>query len=252
MRSRSALIWLLAIFQLWLAHAIGYMMHEYAHSFTAWLLHYKANPLALDYGGLNLDNILFQDDIDENVDYAPIFAAGRGPLASSIAVAGVLIGNGISYLVSRLLYSQARQKRSRGWAMFFFWLGVMSVGNFLSYVPIRTFTTHADMATTAQGLNISAWVIAFALGVPFAVAIWNFFARVLPDAESFLFADEPVVQGVLVLLTTYLVFVFFGGSGIRNYGSASHCLSAISEYVLFPAVTIVCWQRKRLLVYEAA
>jgi hypothetical protein len=138
MRSRSARIWLLAIFQLWLAHAIGLMIHEYAHSFTAWLLHYKTNPFALDYGGLNLDNILFQDDIDENVDYAPIFAAGRGALASLIAVAGVLIGNGFSYIVSRWLWTKAKQKKTRAWAMFFFWLCVMSVGNFLSYVPVRT------------------------------------------------------------------------------------------------------------------
>jgi len=245
MRPRTALIWLLAIFQLWLAHAIGFMVHEYAHSFTAWLLHFKANPLALNYGGINLNNILFQNDIDENVDYSPIFAASRGPLASLIAVAGVLIGNGISYIVSRLLYAKARQKKRRAWAMFFFWLCAMSVGNFLSYVPVRTFTTHADMATTARGLNVSAWVIALVLGVPFAVAIWHFLAKVLPDAEAFLFPDEPALQGVLVLLTTYLVFVFFGGSGIRNYGSVSHWLSAISEYFLFPVVTILCWQRGR-------
>jgi hypothetical protein len=245
MRPRSALIWLLAIFQLWLAHAIGFMIHEYAHSFTAWFLHCKSNPLALDYGGLNLDNILFQDDIDENVDYAPIFAAGRGAAASLIAVAGVLIGNGISYVASRLLYTRAKQKRMRAWAMFFFWLWVMSVGNFLSYVPIRTFATHADMATTARGINISPWVIAIVLGVPFAIAIWHFFARVLPDAERFLLADEPVLQGVLVLLTTYLVFVFFGGSGIRNYGDVSYWLSVISKYIFFPVVTIICWQRGR-------
>ena len=245
MRPRTALIWLLAIFQLWLAHAIGYMMHEYAHSFTAWLLHYKTNPLALNYGGLNLDNILFQNDIDENVDYAPIFAAGRGPLASLIAVAGVLLGNGASYLVSRVLYAKARQKKRRARAMFFFWICVMSVGNFLAYVPVRTFATHADMATTAQGLNISAWVIALVLGIPFGVAIWHFFTKILPDAETFLFPNEPSLQAVLVLLAAYFVFVSMGGAGYRNYGSVSHWLSAFSEYVLFPVVTILCWQRER-------
>jgi hypothetical protein len=243
MRPRTALIWLLAIFQLWLAHAVGFMVHEYAHSFTAWLLHFKANPLALNYGHLNLDNLLFQEDIDENVDYAPIFAAGRGSLAALIAVAGVLIGNGLSYLLSRWLYTRAKEKKSRGWAMFFFWVCVMSVGNFLSYVPMRTFTNHADMATTAQGLGVSARVIALVLGVPFAVAIWHFFARILPDAEVFLFQDEPVLKGVLILLTTFFVFVFFGGSGVRNYGSVSHWLSAFSIYVLFPVMTIVCLQR---------
>jgi hypothetical protein len=242
-RPRPAQIWLLAIVQLWLAHAIGFLLHEYAHSFTAWLLHYKANPLALDYGHLNLNNLLFQEDMDENVDYAPIFAAGRGSLAALIAVAGVLIGNGLSYLVSRSLYARATARNSRGWAIFFFWVCVMSVGNFLSYVPVRTFATHADMATAAQGLGVSAWVIALVLGVPFAVAIWHLFARILPDAAIFLFRDEPVLQGVLVLMTTYLVFAFFGGSGIRNYGSVSHWLSAFCQYVLFPIVTIACLQQ---------
>ena len=83
------------------------------------------------------------------------------------------------------------------------------------------------MATTARGLGVSPWVIALVLGVPFAIAIWHFFARMLPDAEVFLFRDEPILQGVLILLTAYLVFVFFGCSGIRNYGNASYWLSVI-------------------------
>ena len=57
--------WLLAIFQVWLAHAVGYLVHEYAHSLIAWVCHTKANPLALDYGGLNPENLLFLNDIDE-------------------------------------------------------------------------------------------------------------------------------------------------------------------------------------------
>ncbi|WP_263377567.1 hypothetical protein [Granulicella paludicola] len=234
---------MLAILQHWLAHALGYMVHEYAHSFTAWLLHFKANPLALDYGHITLDNILFQEDIDENVDYGPIFAAGHGYLAALIAVAGVLIGNGLSYLLSRLLYARAQMKESRVWAMFFFWICVMSVGNFLSYVPVHTFATHADLATTVQGFGVSAWMIAVVLGVPFAIAIWHFLTRMLPDAKVFLFQQEPVSQGVLILLTTDLIFVFFGGSGIRNYGSASHWLSAFSKYVLSPVITVFSLQQ---------
>lgn len=243
MRARSIPVWLLAILQLWLAHAIGFMAHEYAHSFTAWLLHAKRNPLDLNYGSLNLNNILFQEDVDENVNYAPLFAGGRDLSVSLIAIAGVLIGNGTTYLGSRFLLRAAERKRRRAWAMFFFWICVMSVGNFLSYVPVRTFATHADMATTAQGLHVRAWVIAVGLGIPFGIAIWHFFARILPDAESFLFGEEPMLAGVLVLMTTYFIFVFFGGSGVRNYGSVSHWLSVASMYVLFPVATIVCLQR---------
>jgi hypothetical protein len=118
------------------------------------------------------------------------------------------------------------------WAMFFFWICVMSVGNFLCYVPIRTFTTNADMATTARGLNISPGLIALGLGIPFAFALWHFFARILPDARAFLFPDSLLGQWVFVLLTIYLVFVFFGSSGIHGYGSPSHWLSVVSKYIL--------------------
>jgi hypothetical protein len=240
MRKRAFIMLSLVVVQLWLAHGIGYFMHEYAHSFFAWFLHDKANPLALDYGHLSLDNVLFQSDIDENVDYAPLFAAGRGALVSLIAVSGVLVGNGLSYILSRLLYAKAKQKNRPRWAMLFFWIGVMSVGNFLSYVPVRTFTTHADMATTAQGLNVSPWVIAVVLGLPFALAVWHFLANWLPDAETFLFSDAPRTQGTVVLLTTYIIFVFFGSSGISRYGNISHWISMFSVFILFPLITIIC------------
>lgn len=219
-------------------------MHEYAHSFTAWLVHYKANPLDLNYGHLSLKNFLWQSDIDENVDYAPIFAAGRGTLASLIAVAGVLIGNGSSYIASRLLYARAKQRQMRAWAMFFFWICVMSVGNFFCYVPVRTFTTHADMVTTEQGLNVSPWALTLGLGIPFGIALWHFFVKTLPDAEAFLFPESLLSQRFLVVLTTFLVFGFFGSAGINGYGSVSHWMSVVSEFVLFPAATIMCWPRR--------
>jgi len=117
------------------------------------------------------------------------------------------------------------------------------VGNFLSYVPVRTFATHADMATTARGLNVSAWAIALVLGLPFAVAIWHFFAKILPQAEEILFPGSLASQRILVLLATYIVFAFFGGSGVRNYGNVSHGLSLASKFVFFPVAAIWCWPR---------
>jgi hypothetical protein len=244
MRQRIVLLWILAIPLIWLAHLIGFMIHEYAHSITAWLLHYKANPLALNYGHLTAENILMQSDIDENVDYGPIFAAGRGPLASVIALAGVLIGNGLSYFVSRVSLQRATLRNKRVWGLFFFLLYIMSVGNFIDYVPVRTFTDHGDMATAARGLNASPWVIAIGLGIPFALALWRFFTRVLPEAEAFLFPDSRLSRKMLVLITTFLVFFFFGSAGLRHYGAVSHWLSVISEAIFFPGVTLLCWFRR--------
>jgi hypothetical protein len=107
------------------------------------------------------------------------------------------------------------------------------------------FTTHADMATTAKGLKVSPWAIALVLGIPFAFALCHFFAKILPDAEPFLFPESLLSQQVVVLLTTYLVFVFFGNSGIHGYGSISHRLSVVSAFILFPVVRILCWPRRR-------
>jgi hypothetical protein len=239
------LLWLLAFVQHWLTHAIGYLMHEYAHSFSAWLLHAKADPLALDYGHFTLGNILLQSDIDENVDYAPIFAAGRNHVAAFIAVAGVLIGNGLSYLISRALMARARRSGSSISLLFAFLLCVMSIGNFLSYVPLRTFATHADMATTAKGLQASPWVIALGLGIPFALALLHFFERILNTTGRLLFPGSYASQCVLVVLTTFLIFGFFGSAGMKNYGDVSHMLSMICVYALFPVVTLLYWPRSR-------
>ncbi len=231
------------VFQLWLAHAVGYLVHEYAHSFTAWAFRYKANPLALDYGHLNFNNIVFLDDIDENVDYDPIFAAGRGWIASVIAVAGVLIGNGLCYLLSRYGYTRAKQRGKRMPALFLYLLCMMNVGNFLSYVPNRTFATHADMATVERGLHASPWWIAIVLGVPFAIAIWHFFARILPDAERFLFPWFMPGQIFLAIFSAYVVFYFFGSSGFHRYGDISHWLATACRYILFPLTVFLCWPK---------
>jgi hypothetical protein len=235
---------LLFIFQLWLAHALGYLVHEYAHSFVAWALRYKENPLALNYGHLSFQNLVYLNDIDENVDYDPIFAAGRGPLAALIAVSGVLLGNGLFYLLSRRLYVTAKTYGRRWWAFFMFLFCMMNVGNFISYVPNRTFTNHADMATVERGLNISPWWIAVVLGIPFSVAVWHFFARMLPDAMRFFFPHAKLGQIFMVVLSAYVIFEFFGASGFHRYGEISHWISALSVYVLFPLTVVLCWPRR--------
>lgn len=243
--------WSLFLLLLWSTHAVGYLVHEYAHSFTAWAVGYKANPLALNYGHLSVENILLLSDIDENVDYDPIFAAHKGYLASLIAVAGVLFGNGLCYLASRKLCSFAKKHARNTLALFCFLLCLMCVGNFLSYVPVRTFTTHADMFTAEKGLSISPWWIAIVLGLPFAIAIWHFFARLLPDACRFLFSGRILPQIVLTVLSCYAVFGFFGIAGMHRYGPVSHWISMVSLFVLLPVSLILCWPRRQSEVATA-
>jgi len=231
------------LFLLWLTHALGYFAHEYAHSFTAWSVGYKANPLALNYGHLDWNNILTQDDIDENVDYDPIFASGRGPIAALIAIAGVLFGNGIFYLISQHGYRAAKQAGHFMLALLFFLLCIMNVGNLISYIPVRTFATHADMATVEQGLRISPWWLAIVLGIPFCLAVAHFVLKTLPEAMRYFFSDSRVAQALLLALCCCMIFVFYGGAGLRRYGKISHSISLVSIWLLLPLTAACNWLR---------
>jgi hypothetical protein len=242
---RKLAFWLYFVLLVWGTHALGYLVHEYAHSFTAWALGYKANPLDLIYGRLTPRNVLFLNDIDENVDYGAVFAAGKGYLASSIALAGMLIGNGIPYFLCLALYFFARRRNRRMLALFAFLYCLMNVGNFVDYVPVRTFTTHSDMATLEKGLHLSPWWVVIVLGLPIAAALWHFFARLLPDARDFLFPGKTGSQVILTALSAFAVFVFYGSAGMRGYGAVSHRISVFSMGVAFPLVLILCWPRKR-------
>lgn len=197
--------------------------------------------MALNYGHLTPGNVALLRDIDENVEYDPMFAAGKGYLAALVAVAGVLFGNGLLYLAARRLYSYAKRRHNDVLVLFARMLCMMNVGNFLCYVPVRTFTTHPDMATLEKGLHASPWWIVTVLGIPFAIAIWHFFTKLLPDACGFLFPDKRAPSAALLALSSFTVLVFFAAAGLRGYGEASRWISACSVCGLFPAVVILGW-----------
>ena len=229
---------------LWLAHALAFFVHEYAHSFTAWAFGCKSNPLALAYGRLDIANLLIQSDIDENVDYGPIFAAHRGGAAALIAVAGVLFGNGLFYLASQFGYRAARRAGHRTLALFCFLLVVMNVGNFLSYVPIRTFATHADMATVERGLGISPWWLILFPGAVFCLAVMHLLAVGLPDALRY-FPASQAERMLLLLVCCGSLFGFYGSSGFFEYGPIALALSQLCLWVLLPLSVGFVWLRMR-------
>lgn len=228
---------------IWTTHAIAFFAHEYAHSGAAWLLGYKANPLAIDYGGFNLPNLLFFSQVDENVAYDPIFGQGHGPAAALIAFAGMGIANSLLYLLSRLLLRRESVRDKSLLFHFVFWFCFMNVGNFYDYVPIRTFASHGDMAHIAQGLNISPWAVLIVLGYPTEWAMWHFFARLLPDALPLLAPDSRFRQAVVVIACAAVMFGYFGGSGYFGYGEVSRILSGIS-ILAAPGVAVACWPQQ--------
>jgi hypothetical protein len=243
---RKLLYCLLFAFLLWLAHSLAYLLHEYGHSFTAWAVGWKSNPLAITYGRLTLRNVAFLADFDENVDYDPIFAAGKGYLASLIAIAGISV-NAILYFVARALSSHARRRARHTLGLFAFLFCLMNAGNFLDYVPVRTFATHGDMANLQKGLQIGPWWVVILLGLPTAAALAHFFVRLLPGARAFLYPGHTAALARLVAISSFMMFVFYGASGLHGYGPISRWLSLASTCVAFPAVLALCWPRRRNL-----
>ncbi len=218
-----------------IAHAIAYLTHEYSHSFMAWSMGWMADPLALDYGHLTLNNVLFLGDVGDNVSYDPILASGHGLQAAVIALSGPFLGNGLLYF---LLYRLARSRfvaTSRLGLSAVYWLSVMCAGNVWSYVPLRAITTHADIALAARGMQVSTWVLFPLLTAISLYVLYHFFCRMFPMCYRAITNNSRKNLTLLIVMTSFFYFSFFAGDGIDgSYGWISQLLSITSRYLLFP------------------
>ncbi|MFD0766859.1 hypothetical protein ACFQZI_18510 [Mucilaginibacter lutimaris] len=230
---------LLNIIMMWVTHAIALFAHEYSHSFTAWLLGWKTNPFALNYGQLTLSNVLAQFDIDENVNYKPIFATGHGQQAGLVALAGLLIGNLLlTYPLSLLGFKFSKKNTSRVLTLFFYWLCVTSVGNLIDYVPVRTFAYSGDMHTVCKGFNCSPWFILICLGIPFVMILMHFVFNYAPQALYRLFPDSKGMRLAMIILTSLAMFGFYGAAGWGSKDPVSHYMSVVSVSLFVPLTII--------------
>lgn len=228
-----------------MSHAVAFFAHEFAHSALAWGLGFMRNPLALDYGGTSLGNILLQIEVGDNVDYDPILANGHGFAAAMIALAGAFIGNGVLYGAA---YAVLRSGASRAPSLvtsFLFWLSLMCAGNIWSYVPLRALASHADIATAAKGLGLSSLALLPILLAPALFLIVHFFRRTCPMMIPILTAGHPVRTMMVIALVGTWFFIFFGGVGFSgSYGAMAQAMSIVSELLLFP-LSIVWLARGR-------
>jgi hypothetical protein len=233
-----------------LAHYAAVLPHEYAHSFMAFVLGYKSDPLVIHFGGISVHNLILLINIDEQVDYAAMFARGDGRAAALVGFAGPGLANGTLYLLSLFLLRQPSVRRNAFLYMLVFWFNFMNVANFFDYVPIRTFASHGDIGHITQGLGISPWAALVVLGIPTSIAMWFLFTRTLPEALGRIAPDSPFRQGFIVTLSVVIMFGYFGLAGFVGYGEPSHTLSVLS-LCLIPIMLIVCrpsrrWMRARV------
>ena len=235
---------LFTVGMLWAAHALVLFMHEYAHSFTAWALGWKRNPLGLNYAHPTIPVFLMQLGISQNVDELPMFASGHGRQAALISAAGAVLGNGlITFPISRWLYRTAQKHAAWGWAVLAYWMTVASIGNFIDYVPIRTFITGSDldqdMFAVERGLGWSPWTLLVVFGVPTVLAVGYFFLRIEPTTLRWLFPRSRAQRIFIAVLTAFFLFAFYGAAGWADGGVIAHKMSVISVCIVTPAVAIL-------------
>jgi hypothetical protein len=222
--------------QIWVAHGIAFFVHEYAHSFLATILGFKPNPWLLHFGTPTSANVAIMSQVNENVNYASIYAQGHGYLAALIGFAGFGIGNVVLYFFCLWVLLTSKLPLKPLWRLFFFWLCLMSVGNFYDYVPIRTLPPAGDIAYIVRGLGCSPWIILVVLGVPTAVAIWHLFWRLFPAVMDRSFQNKPYRQAVLRIVSICLIFMFYGGVGLLSDSLVSKCMALASIFFAFCAI----------------
>lgn len=232
--SKNIRFGLLSFVLLLVTHAIAYLTHEYSHSLTAWSLGWMSKPFGIDYGHPTLYNFLFLGDVDDNVDYAPIFASGHGLEAAAIALAGPFLGNGLLYFIVYGLIKRTAAGANRFGTAFAYWLALMCAANVWSYVPLRAITTHADIALAAKGLHLSTWALFPFLAVPSLYIVQHFFHRTFPLCQGKIAHGSGNNFIILATLTAWWFFSFFSGDGLTGYGLVSQLLCIASRYLLVP------------------
>ena len=126
-------------------------------------------------------------------------------------------------------------------ALFLFWLTLMASGNLWSYAPVRTITTHGDMALAAYGLGISPWTLFPFVVLPSVCVAWDFFARLLPLVLGRACGGNVLHRVFASVLARFIFFGFYGGCPAvgGNYGNVSAVFSIASLFVLFPVVVMI-------------
>lgn len=185
----------------------------------AWFGGFKHDPWLLDFGDTSWKNVLLQLKIDENVDYQPIIKGGHQYWVAMIAFAG--IGANIVLLAVSLPLLARKQSLSSLFDHSLYWFCVMNIGHIFAYVPIRTFTYHADMAHIEKALQISPWWLMIVVGIPSFMVIGYFLVNIMP-------------KKVWIMLTTLLViFGYFACAPLLgSYGATSEFLMHLSWYTI--------------------
>ena len=228
-----------------LSHYLAVFPHEFTHSFFAWALGYKDNPLNIQYGGLSWSNLLLLSNIDEHVDYETIFKTSPFHVAL-IAFSGPFIANGLMFVLSYGLLQKKYVHDKIYLYYFIFWFNIMNIANLYDYVPIRTFTFvnwDTDMSNLERGLNISPWVVYVIAGYLIFLLLWQLFVRTIVQAYVYLGLNSVWTRVFLLILVVLIIFLYFAQAGLHGYGEISRFVS-ITSMLICPLIILINWPER--------
>lgn len=223
---------LLNIIVLWIAFDFAVLIHEWTHGLMAWINGVKSSPFNIYYGDWTLLNV------DEAVDYPSLASAGRNTAIAFIAITPVVLNLFLSLYSFYLMHRKAIQIK-RWVYKFCFWFSAINLAEFFSYVPIRTFTTHADIFNFNSSAQLSPWIIGTIGGSISLILIAFFFIKILPMTYRILnlkFWEQVVYLAVIL----FILFVIGGYRGASHYGNVSAVMGIIS-LALIPLIFILCF-----------
>lgn len=247
-KSNIVLLWLTPIY-IWIAQLTAYF-HEYAHSFTAWALGFKANPFDIIYGGWSWQNLIFLANIYENVNYTLIDQSGHRHLISLIAFSGP----GITLFIYLVTLYLLRKNFNSFLYYLVFWINLVNIREFFAYVSLRSFSTSADIANfnysssdianINHSLSISPWWI-FILITPLLVwAVWNFFSNTLQNAYEKLGLFSISSKATLFILTVVYFFVMTYLQILTANNNLITNALTWSSFIAIPFILFYCWPKR--------
>jgi len=211
------------------------LLHEWTHSSAAWALGHKEHPFAIHYGDWTLL------DVNEDVDYETLYAAGQGDRASLIAISALVTNLALFLLCIPLLSLEAIQQQK--WVyQFVFWFAVMNVGELFSYVPVRTFVgNNGDVGHFVHGLGISPWVV-FLPGISIVgIGLWHLLVREMPRFYRIMSLSAIAPQRIYLGLTIFVIFFWYGSSAFWYYGPGSaRSLWTLAATLMGIVLFVVC------------
>lgn len=223
-------------------HYAAVLPHEFGHSFVAWFLGLKPNPLIIDWGGSSLLNILLLIDIDEHVDYTAALAAGKDWQVALVAFAGPGLANGGLYLLSRWFIKSAYVASRPFIAYVVFWFLYINLANLYDYVPTRVFASDGDVHHFLLGTGISPWVVYVLAGYLVLWAVVDFYRIVLPYTLGVCGFVAPAARAVVLIVATVLLFGYFDIPALEEADARSQ-LIARTSLLAIPVVIAMMWRR---------